>query len=99
MTESSEVLPAAEREQVATVLEEDAQVISNTQLEELLAAQPDEIADEIVRINTESRPRALQAALLVPLLAALIGFMNGFRMMKLPDVTPSADIEGMTLGG
>jgi hypothetical protein len=99
MTESSEVLPAAEREQVATVLEEDAQVMSNTQLEELLAAQPEEIAEEIVRINTESRPRALQAALLVPLLAAVIGFVNGFRMMKLPDVKPSADIEGMTLGG
>jgi MFS family permease len=99
MTEASQILPAAEREQVATALEEDAQVMSNTQLEQLLAAQPDEIADEIVRINTESRPRALQAALLVPLLAALIGFVNGFRMMKLPDVTPSADIEGMTLGG
>ncbi len=99
MTESSQVLPAADREHVATVLEEDAQVMSNTQLEELLAGQPDDIADEIVRINTESRPRALQAALLVPLLAALIGFVNGFRMMKLPDVTPSADIEGMTLGG
>lgn len=99
MTESSQVLPAAEREHVANVLEEDAQVMSNTQLEALLAEQPDDIADEIVRINTESRPRALQAALLVPLLAALIGLVNGFRMMNLPDVTPSADIEGMTLGG
>lgn len=99
MSEASTVLPAAEKEQVATVLEEDAQVLSNTQLEELLAAQPDEIADEIVRINTESRPRALQAALLIPLLAALVGFVNSFRMMKLPDVTPSTDLEGMTLGG
>ena len=73
--------------------------IGRRALEELLAAQPEEIAEEIVRINTESRPRALQAALLVPLLAAVIGFVNGFRMMKLPDVKPSADIEGMTLGG
>jgi MFS family permease len=99
MTQASAVLPPAEQERVATVLEEDAQVMSNTQLEELLAEQPDDIADEIVRINTESRPRALQAALLIPLVAALIGFVNGFRMMQLPDVTPSADIEGMTLGG
>lgn len=99
MADASEVLPPAEREHVATVLEDDAQVLSNTQLEQLLSAQPDEIADEIVRINTESRPRALQAALLVPLLAAVVGFVNGFRMMRLPDVTPSADIEGMTLGG
>jgi len=99
MAESSEVLPAAEQEHVAAVLEEDAQVMSNTQLQGLLADQPEEIADEIVRINTSARPRALQAALFIPLLAALVGFFNGFRMMRLPDVTPSADIEGMTLGG
>ncbi|HEU4319419.1 MAG TPA: MFS transporter [Acidimicrobiia bacterium] len=98
MTEASEVLAPAEQERVATVLEEDAQVMSNTQLDQLLASQPDETSDEIVRINTEARPRALQAALLVPLLAALVGFVNGFRMMRLPDVTPSADIEGL-LGG
>ena len=98
MSEASTVLPAAEQERVAIVLEEDAQVMSNTQLEELLAEQPDAIADEVVRINTESRPRALQAALLIPLLAAAVGFVNGFRMMRLPDVTPSADIEGL-LGG
>jgi hypothetical protein len=99
MTEASEVIPPAEQEQIATALEEDAEVMSNTQLEEVLAGQPTVIAEEVVRINTESRPRALQAALLVPLLAALVGFVNGFRMMRLPDVTPSADIEGMTLGG
>jgi EmrB/QacA subfamily drug resistance transporter len=99
MTQQSEVLPPSEQERVATVLEEDAQVMSNTQLDALLADQPDEIADEIIRINTESRPRALQAALLIPLLAAVVGFVNGFRMMRLPDVTPSTDLEGMTLGG
>ncbi|MFZ0015152.1 MAG: MFS transporter [Acidimicrobiia bacterium] len=98
MSDGSDVLPPAEREQVATVLEEDAQVMSNTQLEGLLTDQPDEIADEIVRINTDARPRALQVALVIPLLAALVGFVNGFRMMKLPDVTPSADLEGL-LGG
>jgi hypothetical protein len=99
MATASEVLPPEDQERVATVLEEDAQVMTNTQLEELLAEQPDDIADEIVRINTESRPRALQAALFVPLLAALVGFINGFRMMRLPDITPSTDLEGMTLGG
>ena len=99
MSEASTVLPQAEQDHVATILEEDAQILSNTQLDEQLATQPDDIADEIVRINTEARPRALQAALMVPLLAALVGFVNGFRMMRLPDVTPSADLEGMTLGG
>ena len=40
MAESSTVLPPAEQQQVADVLEDDAEVMSNTQLEELLAGQP-----------------------------------------------------------
>ena len=57
---SSTVLPPAEQQQVAQVLEDDAQVMSNTQLAELLAGQPPEIQAEIIRINTEARPIALQ---------------------------------------
>ena len=44
---------------------------------------------EILHINTEARPMALQIALLVPLLAALLGLVNGFRMTRLPDPEPS----------
>ena len=76
------------------MLEDDAEVMSNTQLEELLAGQPAEIQDEIVRINTDARPLALQVALLIPLLAALAGLANSFRMMRLPDLRPSAAVEG-----
>ena len=83
--ETSTVLPPAEQQQVADALENDAEVMSNTQLEEQLAGQPEEIQDEILRINTEVRPLALQVALLIPLLAGLIGLFNSFRMMKLPD--------------
>ncbi|HJQ94174.1 MAG TPA: MFS transporter, partial [Acidimicrobiia bacterium] len=98
MAEASTVLAPDEQQRVATALEEDAQLMSTAQLEELVDGQPETIQDEIVRINTEARPIALQIALLVPLLAGLVGFFNGFRMMHLPDVTPSADIEGL-LGG
>jgi len=98
MAEASTVLPAEEQQQVATALEEDAELMSNAKLEGLLDGQPETIQDEIIRINTEARPIALQVALLVPLLAGLVGFINSFRMMRLPDVTPSADIEGI-LGG
>ena len=73
-------------------------MLSNTQLEELLAAQPEEIQDEIIRINTDARPLALQIALLVPLLAGIVGLFNSFRMMRLPDPTPSGSVEGMALG-
>lgn len=98
MSNASTVLPPAEKQQVAATLEEDAQVMSNTQLEAMLATQPEEIQDEIIRINTAARPLALQVALLVPLLAGFIGFLNSFRMLREPDVEPSAAIEGL-LGG
>jgi MFS family permease len=97
MAESSTVLPPAEQQQVADALEEDAQVLSNAQLEDQLAGQPEEIQDEIVRINTEARPIALQVALLVPLLAAIVGVFVSFRMTRLPDPS-SSSAEGMVLG-
>jgi LPXTG-motif cell wall-anchored protein len=98
MAEDSTVLPPADQQHVAQVLEDDAQLMSNTQLEQLLAGQPAEIRDEIVRINTDARPRALQIALLVPILAALIGLINAFRMARLPEITPSESIEGLAFG-
>ena len=98
MAEDSTVLPPAEQQQVADVLEDDAEVMTNTQLEELLADQPEAIQDEIIRINTDARPLALQVALLIPILAGLLGLFISFRMMRLPDPTPSGAAEGMVLG-
>jgi hypothetical protein len=98
MTESSTVIPPADQEQIATVLEENAEFVSTTQLEGLLAGQPDEIQQEIIDINSSAGNRALQVAMLVPIFACLLGFVNSFRMMRLPDVKPSAAVEGATLG-
>ncbi len=98
MTEASDVIPPADQARIADVLEDNAQLISTTQLEELLADQPDEVVDEILRINTDAGNTALQAALLVPIIASLLGFANSFRLMRLPDYKPSAAIEGV-LGG
>jgi EmrB/QacA subfamily drug resistance transporter len=98
LAQDSTVLPPAEKQQVAMTLEEDAQVLSNTQLVELLAGQPPQIQAEIIRINTEARPLALQVALLIPMIAGLIGLLNSFRMSRLPDVTPSSAAEGMSIG-
>jgi len=91
--EASKVLPPADQQQVADVLEDDAQVMSNTALDELLADEPEDVQDEIIRINTDARPLALQVALLVPILAALIGLLNSFRMLRLPDPKPSSAAE------
>jgi predicted MFS family arabinose efflux permease len=89
MAEDSTVLPASDQQQIAQALEDDAEVLSNTKLEQQLAGQPPEIQDEVVRINTDARPLALQVALLVPLLAGLLGTVNGFRMMRRSDPVQS----------
>ena len=88
--ESSTVLPPAQKEHVADVLEDDAQVMSDAQLQKLIADQPQEIQDEILSINTDARHLALQVALLITLIAAVIGLFNAFRMMRLPDPEPSS---------
>jgi len=98
MAEDSSVLPPDDQQRVAAALEDDAQVMTNTQLDELLADEPEDVQDEIVRINTDARPRALQVALLVPLLAALAGLVTSFRMLGLPEPEPSTATEGMAWG-
>ena len=82
LAESSEVFSPEEAQQVATALDEDAQLMSNTGLEEAIVGQPPDVEAEIIRINTEARPIALQVALLVPLIAGLIGLFNSFRMIR-----------------
>jgi len=66
--------------------------------EQQLAGKPQDIQNEIIRTNTEARPRALQIALLVPLIASLLGLVNAFRMMRLPEVKPSG-AAGQVLAG
>ncbi|HEY1357916.1 MAG TPA: MFS transporter [Thermoleophilaceae bacterium] len=93
MTESSKVIPPAGQQKIADKLEHDAQVVSATQLQELLDRQPPRVRDEIVRINDDATHRSLQVALLVPILASLLGLFNAFRMLKLPDrpASPSGE--------
>ena len=95
--ESSPVLPVSEQKQVAQALEDDAEVMSNTKLEKQLAGQPPEIRNEIVSINTDARPLALQVALLVPTLAGLLGLFVSSRMMRQPDPVASAAAEEMSI--
>jgi hypothetical protein len=98
LTENSTVIPPAQKEQIAVALENDAQVMSNTALEEQITDQPPDVEAEVVAINNDARNRSLQVALAVPLLAGLAGLVNSFRMMRLPDLKPSAPLEGMDLG-
>ena len=97
LADSSTVLTAEQQQQVSTVLEEDAELMSNTGLEALLADESPEVSAEMIRINTEARHLALQVALLIPILAGVAGILNGFRMRRLPD--PVAAGSGDTILG
>jgi MFS family permease len=98
MAYSSEVLTGDQQTQVAQALEEDAEIMSTTQLDAQLEGQPEAVQAEIIRINVEARSRALQVALLVPLFAALVGLVNSFRMVRLPEPEPVSSLEGL-IGG
>src|SRR3954470_3327774 len=98
MTQDSDVIPAAQKQQISTVLEHDAEIMSNTQLDKQITGERPEVKDEILAINDDARNVSLQLALLVTLLAALLGLANSFRMVRLPDRKPAAPLGGATLG-
>lgn len=95
LTESSAVIPADQQQQIADAMEQDAEVLSDTQLDEIVVDEPPPVQDAIVDINREARDRALQVALLIPLVAAIVGVFGGFRMARLPDIEPTANVEGV----
>jgi len=98
MTAASSEIPKAQQQQIATALEDDAEVMSNTALAEQIVGQPPEVEAAVLAINEDARNRSLQVALLVPVLAALLGLGNSFRMLRLPDIRPSGSLEGLDLG-
>ena len=98
MAKSSTVLSGAQQQQVAKVLEHDAEVVSTTQLQKQLAGQPQKTQDEIIRINTQATHRALQVALLIPIIAGLLGLLISFLMMRQPDPQQSGPGEQVVLG-
>jgi hypothetical protein len=98
MSDNSAVLSPAQQDQVSSALEDDAELMTNTQLEEQLAGQPKDVQAEIIRINTDARPLALQIALLIPILAGIGGLADSFRMRRQPDPAPSSAAEEMGLG-
>ena len=94
----STVLSPTEQQQVAQVLEHDAQVLSNAQLEQKLVGQPKSNARRDRQHQHRGQTRRASGALLVPLFAGLLGLFNSFRMMRLPDPPQSAETEGLAPG-
>jgi len=97
MTNASPVIPSTQQQQIAQTLEDDAQVVSNTELDKRLADEPPAVREAVLSINTDATNLALQVALLVPILAGLLGLFDSFRMMRLPDIEPSASVEAAAL--
>src|SRR4051812_17771853 len=97
-SDASTVLAPAEKTQVADVLEHDAQLMSDAQLQPQLATQPPATQQEILRINDQARPQALQIALIIPLIFSLLGLALSLRMMRLPDPAPSQAAQLAALG-
>ena len=93
LTNASPLIPSTQQQQIAQTLEDDAQVVSDTQLDKRLADEPPAVREEILSINTHATNLSLQVALLVPILAGLLGLFSSFRMLRLPDVKPSASTE------
>ena len=52
----------------------------------------------VLEVNDEARNRSLQVALLIPLLASLLGIGNAYRMLRLPDIKPTSDLDGVDFG-
>ncbi len=98
MVNDSAVIPASQQQQISKALENNAEVMSTTHVRKLVAGEPPAVQDEIVKINTDSTNLALQIALLIPILAGGLGLVNSFRMLRLPDVAPSAAAEAAALG-
>ena len=95
--QTSTVLSPSDQQRVARALEDNAELMSNAQLAELLYREPPAVQEEILRINTVARPPALQVALLIPLVASVLGLLNSFRMLRLPDPEPTG-AGGVVLG-
>jgi EmrB/QacA subfamily drug resistance transporter len=95
---SSDVLTPAQQDRVADGLEQNAEILTNTDLEKLLAGQTPAVQQEILQINTDARPIALQIALAIPLLAGLLGLVQSFRMTRLADPKPSGAAETLLAG-
>jgi MFS family permease len=98
LTQDSTIIPPNQKQQIASALETDAEVMSNTQLEEQITGQPPEVEAAVLAINAHARNLSLQFALLVPLIAGALGLANSFRMIRLPDLKPSAAAEQSGLG-
>jgi MFS family permease len=71
--DDSTVLSDSEKQEVSAAMEGSVSAVSDAQVQEALAGRPQEVIDEVTRINREARDRALGFALISVALFSLIG--------------------------
>jgi hypothetical protein len=62
-----------------------------------LAKESPVVKEAVLGINVDATNLALQVALLIPILAGFLGLIDAMRMLRLPDVKPSAAVEAAAL--
>ncbi|HEX5911252.1 MAG TPA: hypothetical protein VFY44_12230, partial [Thermoleophilaceae bacterium] len=88
MSNASPEIPSSQQRQIAQTLEDDAQVISTSDLDERLADEPEAVREEVLGINADATNLALQVALLIPILAGFLGLLSAGRMVRLTRAEP-----------
>jgi MFS family permease len=80
LTDDSQVLAESDKQAISTALQGDVSALSDAQVEAQLEGHPQEVVDEVVRINAEARDRALGLALISIALVGLIGVIAAFLL-------------------
>jgi hypothetical protein len=87
LTNESTVLTDPEKTQIYEAMQGDVSALSDQQVQEMLQGQPQEVVDEVTRINADARNRALGLALLAVAVIGLIGL--GAALLLPPTPTPA----------
>jgi hypothetical protein len=89
-TADSTVLNDQGKAAVTAALDEQVSAMSDAQVQEILEGQPPVVVDEVTRINSEARDRALGLSLLA---VAVVGLIGLGAALLLPDTGPPAKQE------
>jgi hypothetical protein len=81
--ESSTVLNVEQQQQIEASVKEDVQVVSSAELEETLAELPQELRQEVIRINENANKSAFSLTLLAAAVVAGLGFVLSLFMPKI----------------
>ena len=98
MAEASSGAPTGQQQHVANVLEHDAEVMSNTQLEQQLAGEPQAIQAEVLSINTDARHHRAADRPADPALRGPTRALQRVPDDAAPDPKSSSGVEGAVLG-